>query len=488
MQKIIWIAVALVSMAVFSAACGSTPVDPTALSAPLAQNVSISEIAILQTLKVPVMQNGTVADRGDIPLVALRDSVLRVYVAPGDGFSPHALTARARITTITPTGTTAQVFSVTAPVTTATVENDLTTSLNIPIPGIALERGAAVSVVLNDTSGDSADSTTSSAKWPQDGSASDLAVQNGGDRVRVMIVPVQYTADGSGRIADTSDAQIAAYQQRFMQLYPTAEVDITVHDPWPYGGPALDANGNGWVDGLQALGQLRASDEPDPDVYYYGAFEPADSMGAYCGGGCIAGLSPIGSPYSIGIGFVDPGTPETAVHEVGHAHGRSHAPCGGAPQPDPNYPYAGALIGVWGYDFVSQTMIDPTVATDMMAYCQTNWISDYHYNLIFTRVRTDNHYFDDWISGTGSRATTTRYSIANVVKTGDVHVSTTALREPWVTLGEPREVIWDGGKATAYFHPYDHLPGGILYVPDEVPTRAKVSALRDGEASTTITR
>ncbi len=469
------------------AACGSTPEDPTALSEPLAQNISISEIAILQTLKVPVMLNGDVADRGDIPLVALRDSVLRVYLNPGDGFSPHTLTARARITTTSPTGSFAQVFSASASVTGATVEKDLATSINIPIPGAALEPGASVTVVLNDAKGDAADTPTSDARWPQDGSSSDLAVVSGGDHVRVMIVPVEYDADGSGRLPDTTDAQIENYRKRFFQLYPTAEVDITVHDPFPYSGP-ISGSGAGFTQVLTAIGQLRGADQPDPDVYYYGAFSPTNDFGTFCGGGCIAGLSPIGSPYSVGLGFFGDVASGTAVHEVGHAHGRSHAPCGGAAQPDPNYPYPNAVIGVWGYDPFIQLMVDPQAYTDMMSYCAPTWISDFHYALIFKRVRTDNKFFNDWISGSSSRATLPTWSIAPVEETGDVHVSTTAIHEPWVSEGAPREITWDGGKATAYFHPYDHLPGGVLYVPSEVPARASVAALGEGESARLVVR
>jgi len=486
-------AIAVLSSALAAFACsGGSSEDPTALSQPLAQNISISEIAILQTLKVPVMQDGDVADRGDIPLVAGRDSVLRVYVQPEAQFQPHSLTARARITTSSPMGSYAQVFSASATISGPTTESDLTTSINIPIPGTVLQRGSAVTVVLNDTKGDDPSSTTSTAKWPQDGSSSDLAVMNGGDRVRVMIVPVQYNADGSGRLPDIDDTQMAAYQKHFFQLYPTASVEMTLHDPWPYAG-AISANGTGFSQLLTALGQLRASDQPDPDVYYYGAFQPSDEFATYCGGGCITGLSPIGSPYSVGVGYLGDVATETAVHEVGHAHGRYHAPCGGAADPDPWWQtappqYANALIGVWGYDPYLQLMIDPTTYTDMMSYCSPTWISDYHYNLIFTRVRTDNQYFDDFSSGVASRETTKRYAIANVEETGDVHVSSAAVREPWVALGEPRTIAWDGGTATAYFHPYDHLPGGVLYVPDEVPARAKVTALRASEIATTLLR
>lgn len=483
MRRFIYVAI----LPVFAACSGSTPDDPSALSEPLAQNISISEIAILQSLKVPVMRSGDVADRGDLPLIALRDSVLRVYVNPESAFQPHTLTARARITTSSPTGDFAQVFSATASVSGPTVEKDLSTSINIPIPGIVLEPGASVTVVLNDTKGDDATTPTSTARWPQDGTSSDLGVVSGSDHVRVMIVPVEYDADGSGRLPDTSDTQLEAYRKRFFQLYPTAEVDITVHDPWPYSG-AISGSGAGFSEVLTALGQLRAADQPDPDVYYYGAFSPTADFGSFCGGGCIAGLSPIGAPYSVGLGFFGDVASGTAVHEVGHAHGRAHAPCGGAGSPDPNYPYPGGLIGVWGYDPFGPLMIDPQAYTDMMSYCSPTWISDYHYNLIFKRVRTDNKYYNDWMSGTSSRATLPPYAIAPVEETGDVHVSTTALREPWISEGAPREITWDGGKATAYFHPYDHLPGGVLYVPSEVPALASVSALRAGESARLVVR
>ena len=41
--------------------------DPTLLSDPIAQNVTISQITILQSLEVPVMDNGNASDRGSLP-------------------------------------------------------------------------------------------------------------------------------------------------------------------------------------------------------------------------------------------------------------------------------------------------------------------------------------------------------------------------------------------------------------------------------------
>ena len=467
--------------------------DPTLLTDPIAQNVTITQLTILQSLEIPVMANGAAATRGGTdakgnpytyPLIAQRDSILRVYVTPESGFSTHALTARARIVTTSPTGSQAQVFAGTGTISTPSQQFDLTSTINIPIPGVALERGSSITVVVNDKTGDSASTPSSNARWPQDGSLADLDVRDGADKVRVMIVPVQYGADGSQRVPDTSDAQIESYRKRFYQVYPAAQMEITVHDPWP-SNTAIDAGGGGMGTLLTALAQLRGQDQADPDLYYYAAFDPAPTFGQFCGGGCVTGLSNIGAPTSVGIGYGGGAAEDTAIHEVGHAHGLSHAPgekvngtagCGVDPSGiDPAYPYLSGSIGVWGYDTFAATpdvaMLDPAKWEDMMSYCSPKWISDYHYGKIFNRVRTDNKYFNDWMPGLGPRYVP---GAIDTVTSSTIHAGGAATRERWITQGEPREITWAGGSATAYFFPYDHLPGGTLYVPDEVPSGARL--------------
>lgn len=454
--------------------------DPTLLTDPIAQNVTISQITMLQAIEVPVMDSGDIADRTrldghtptpnpyTIPLIAQRDSILRIYVTPESGFSTHALTGRVRIVTPTPTGSEAQVFSATGTISTPSQQFDLTSTINIPIPGVALERGASITVVLNDKTGDSASTPSSNARWPQDGSLADLGVSDGADKLRVMIVPVQYNADGSHRLPDTSDAQIESYRQRFYQVYPAAQVEITVRDPFPWSQP-ISPTGAGMDTILSAVGPLRSQDGADPDLYYYLAFDPTSSFGSYCGGGCVTGLSFQGSPMSVGIGYGGGPAEDTAIHEVGHAHNLAHAPCGGAGGPDPDFPYKDGGTGIWGYDPFAQKMIDPTQYKDMMAYCDPKWISDFFYQKIFRRVRSDNKYFNDWMAGPLDQ---TRYAPFTTDGGATVRVSGAATRERWISQGQPREIAWAGGKATAYWFPYDHLPGGTLYVPDEVPSGA----------------
>ncbi len=71
------------------------------------------------------------------------------------------------------------------------------------------------------------------------------------------------------------------------------------------------------------------------------------------------------------------------AHELGHNFGRSHAPCGD-PFPDnvdsayPQYgTYPGGSIGEYGFD--GTNVYSPATYSDLMSYCDTEWISPYTY-------------------------------------------------------------------------------------------------------------
>ena len=78
----------------------------------------------------------------------------------------------------------------------------------------------------------------------------------------------------------------------------------------------------------------------------------------------------------------------TIAHEIGHNHGRDHAPCG--VQGDRAYPYEGGSIGVWGFDRRNDELKDPAQVADIMGYCTPQWVSDYTYRAFLERIALVN--------------------------------------------------------------------------------------------------
>lgn len=86
----------------------------------------------------------------------------------------------------------------------------------------------------------------------------------------------------------------------------------------------------------------------------------------------------------------------TMAHELGHSHGRRHAPCGNV---DPDtadtlFPHPDADTGEWGYDSRIDLFLEPT-RKDMMSYCPNPdrtlaWLSDYTYRALVDRVAAVN--------------------------------------------------------------------------------------------------
>jgi hypothetical protein len=79
----------------------------------------------------------------------------------------------------------------------------------------------------------------------------------------------------------------------------------------------------------------------------------------------------------------------TMTHEVGHAYGLMHAPCGNPANVDPAWPYgtnSGAIIGEVGVRPATGELFDPNSAHDLMSYCGTRWFSPYHYKTRLLKI------------------------------------------------------------------------------------------------------
>lgn len=434
----------------------------------LAARMSLSDVAVFQGVKATIVKSGAVVETRNAPVIADRPALIRVYVTPLVDWKPMPLTAELHlslggkeIATLTDTKT----------ITSASIDKDLQTTFDFSAAADQLPTDVEWSLSIRDTSVPK-DRPEGAILFPEDGSTLLLDAQ-GQSSIRLKIVPIQYDADGSGRLPDTSDNQIALYRDTIFKMYPTSNVEISVRDPLPW-NQKIEATGAGWDELLMALANVRASDAPPTDVYYIATFKPATSIQSFCsGGGCILGIAPLAGPNTVDgriamvLGYSGSGA-STLLQELAHSMGRNHAPCGGAGGPDPKYPYPKGAIGVFGWDLFAKKLIDPaSSARDFMGYCYPVWISDYTYDNLYTRIRWVNKTAkSEWKSGQpGQSMQVMSIDGAGRAHLGPVVHGSTIADEHTVTITYSDASGTAVEKRRGRWLPYDNIPGGMLLVP-----------------------
>lgn len=459
----------------------------------LVKGLPITDIALFQGPKSPLVAAGAKASGRAKPIVG-RPGLLRVYVAPEADWTPREVVA----TLTLEGGAGKRVFSAQLAPAAASTDAKLDSTFNFEIPADVIAADTAFNVTLKTEPGQTSAGGADAAQWPVDGSLDPLAAKTTGDALQVMIVPIQYKADGSNRLPDTSDEQLERYRAGFMKLYPAHKVEVTVRSaPFPF-STAIQRTGAGFGEVLNAIIRLRQTDGAPKGTYYYGAFAPGSSFAAWCGGGCVAGLSPLAqnpgdtwTAASVGLGFTGENAVGTATHEVGHGHGRNHAPCqpggGTINGVDTGYPkdstYSGAKLGVWAFDIESKILVSPTANTDFMGYCNPTFISDYNYDALATRMA--------YVYGAAYEVRGPAQHLKLLAVDAEGRLSPAGdvtSAEP--TFGDARTVrlsLADGSQASASgaYYAYDHLPGGLLVVPvgDAVVRSVEVRDLVPGIVS-----
>lgn len=349
----------------------------------LAQGISVSQVAIYQTVKIPIMQMGTDVPPAmrNVDVVAGRDALLRVFTTVASGWTARQLSARVFLQN----GTTIETLYAKRSVAGSTMEGDLATSFQIPIPKDKLTRETRYAIEIVECGGMGTGGVLLPRYPASEGSP--LGARATGP-LKVRLIPLQTGA----MMPDTTEAGLKAYKELFTATYPVSGVEFTVGDPLPI------TSATDWTGNLDRVRSRRQSDAPAADVYYYGLLRPTASLREFCSGGCTTGIGyvPGGSGNNqaaqraaLGIGFGDAASADTMAHEVAHNHGRQHAPCGGVSGADANFPYMGGAIGVYGYDARTQRLMAPD-RTDIMGYCQNKWFSDYTYKALLTRIATLN--------------------------------------------------------------------------------------------------
>ncbi len=260
---------------------------------------------------------------------------------------------------------------------------------------------ARYEIVLRESSS-SAPGLAPAPPFPAGGSAP-LGVRAAPMRLNIVAIPV--TTPGGGVVA-TPDFK-EAFVSRLMATFPVQGVDVTWRTPWARSS-ILTSELELW----DYIMEARAADGGN-ESYYHVLLDPDtccdESQGEFNWGG-IADLldaellsmgwygDGISKMYNYGGDWWD--GMMVMTHELGHNHGRDHAPCGDPGLTDPAFPHPGAGIAVRGYDIMTGEMISPDevdafgeTPTDFMGYCNFKWWSDYSWRALFERVQLRSQSF-----------------------------------------------------------------------------------------------
>ncbi len=371
---------------------GNTAIDDGCTDV-LAQGITLSELAVYQTGKITIMRDGSavtpVTEYG-AEIIEGRPTLFRAFVTTEGGFTSRELSARL----ILNDGT--AVFTDRRTISGSSSELSANNSFMLELPPQVMTPGMNYSLSIVECG--SGSGAANNPKFPDSGTAA-LATRTTGV-IRIEAVPIS-----DNGTAPSLDAAWASDLEGYMEaMYPTTDAQVTIASE-PLTGCNVNAStssdGGAWESCLNTLDERRSSDSPDDDVYYLGVIRPGDSIRDFCPGGCIAGISWVvedGGWFSsyrdaLAIGYM-PYALTTIAHELGHAHGLYHTPGCGADGADANAPYQSGGVGYigWtGWDNRSpEDFINGTEWTDIMTYCDDQWVSDYVYTSMTDRVASLN--------------------------------------------------------------------------------------------------
>lgn len=442
-------------------ACAPTPVtfeclddDPLCSLAenletlPPAVSVDIQAIALYQTAEKVLMEDGEAVDDG-LSVAEGRDALLRVFLSPADTYEERDLAVRALIYQGEDL---VDAVMVKGGFGGAGDWDDLGSTFNLEIPGrsIGTDFGLVVEV-LESEAGASYPGIQGLNTWPEEGWAAVETTRTG--PLRILMVPIQYDADGSGRLPNTSDEEMDRFAADFYAHYPATEVEIEVTEPYS------TANGirNGGFSGL--LNEVTAQRDAlgaDPDQYVYGIFDPGSDPTGGTAGLCWVG----GVMVCIGL----TGQTGTAIHEVGHAHGRLHSPGCGAGDPDPAYPESDGTLGTRAYNSYLGTLYGSTEAYDFMSYCGPTFTSAHTWESLVTRVKGIN----DTLASYGQESIEWQMLFVDAAGNSELGGRSWYAQAP---AGQAVHVLLldaDGvvlSRADAVLNEQDHALGSMLRVP-----------------------
>ena len=300
-----------------------------------------------------------------VPLVAREDALLRAFVTaanPGGHTMPRVV---ARLYRDGDEVYEADIPAGSNPLPDSIDESSLKASANAVIPGRVVRPGLEL-VVEVDPDGTLHDSVGVTRRTPAEGRLAIEVLE--APRFDLTLIPFLYEPEPDssiiGRVGEmAADEDDHDLLQQTAYLLGVEEMDVTAHSPVE----VSSRSGSRVLSETEAIRALEGG-----TGHWMGMMPWFSDVG---GVAYLPGWTSASRPYSAVI-----------VHELGHNFSLPHAPCGGAPGPDPR-----GRIGAWGYAldtvvrnpsgryFRKGELVRPSVP-DLMSYCYNpEWISDYFF-------------------------------------------------------------------------------------------------------------
>ena len=171
-------------------AAAADPNNPEAPQAPIVPGIVVTEVAVFQAVKVPVMKAGAIVKPSTrkAPVVAKRPGIVRVYVTPGAEFSARDVTAELRL--VAADGTKFPIVRETKRISAASKDEDPKSTFNLEVPAESLPAGVTFNVSLTAKDGVAPTTDENDGRFPTDGSLQDLGAELSG-KLRLVIVPIK---------------------------------------------------------------------------------------------------------------------------------------------------------------------------------------------------------------------------------------------------------------------------------------------------------
>ena len=379
----------------------STAVDETGGMPPTnvpARGVAISRVEANSGVAIPIAIGGAWADgsqrQAQIP--KNRNTAFRVYVDVDDGAWVQR-EIEARMTLYFDDGET-KVYSEVAEIAMDSSTSSFQSNIVIGVLAEDMRPNTQFQIELFEAGGDYASLPEAAEPPTAMPERNFIGIESTYQNMRIMVVPIEYDFGGCQTQFDISEENMQDYLDHTFQQNGVENIDVEYHDYVRIDD--LDLGGNGFFQLLNRIAQLRASENPDPNVYYYGLF---DNCGECIGdsSGCTLGVAngipgdsmgEAGARVAIGAQFLgqDEVGIETFVHEIGHNQGRRHIFCpnANAAGTDPSYPYENGNTSGWGFGVRDFQLRNGNTHYDYMSYCNPTWVSDWQWKETFERIRT----------------------------------------------------------------------------------------------------